>query len=52
MDIRAVCEDPHLDGEYYIGEFVISNDLIYLVTRDGSAAEFAVTRQLLAIRER
>ncbi len=34
-DKRSVRDDPDLKGEFYEGEFVISQAVIYLVTPDG-----------------
>ena len=38
-DKRAVRDDPNLKGDLYVGEFVISNDIIYLIQRDGEVVE-------------
>jgi len=34
-DIRAVRDDPDLKGEFYLGEFVISQENIYLIEPSG-----------------
>jgi len=38
-DKRAVRGDPNLKGDLYVGEFVIANDLIYLIQPDGEVLE-------------
>jgi hypothetical protein len=50
-DKRAVRDDEDLKGEYYEGEFVISNELIYLVTITGSVREIGETDELLFTSE-
>src|SRR5918911_64634 len=30
-DIRAIRDDPDLKGEFYLGEFIISQDNVYLI---------------------
>ena len=51
-DKRAVRHDPDLKGEFYLGEFVIAQETIYLIKPDGqvneivkTAAYFATDRQ-------
>lgn len=46
-DIRAVRDDPNLKGEFYIGEFVISKDIIYLVMPSGKVQEIESTQNVL-----
>jgi len=38
-DKRAVCDDPDLKGAAYVGEFVISQATIYLITPTGQVRE-------------
>jgi hypothetical protein len=38
-DKRAVGDDPDLKGESYQGEYVISQETIYLITPDGQVGE-------------
>jgi len=45
-DRRAVRDDPDLKGKLYIGEFVIANDVIYLIQTDGDVIELADRREL------
>lgn len=40
-DKRAVCDDPDLKGSVYIGEFVITQAMIYLVTPNGRVRTIA-----------
>jgi len=47
-DKRAVRNDPNLKGADYVGEFVISQATIYLVTPTGQVRELADTDDLLA----
>lgn len=47
-DKRAVRDDPDLKGEFYEGEFVISQAAIYLITPDGQVHEVGVTKTLLS----
>ncbi|HEX4949032.1 MAG TPA: DUF4329 domain-containing protein [Blastocatellia bacterium] len=46
-DKRAVRDDPHLKAENYIGEFVISKEIIYLVTPEGRVREIGDTLDFL-----
>jgi len=46
-DKRAVRDDPNLKDQEYIGEFVISNDVIYLITPVGRVREIADTPDVL-----
>jgi len=34
-DIRAVRDDPDLKGEFYLGEFVVSQENVYLIEPSG-----------------
>jgi hypothetical protein len=43
-DKRAVRDDPDLKGAAYVGEFVITQETIYLITPNGQACEVADTR--------
>jgi hypothetical protein len=38
-DKRAVRDDPDLKGAFYLGEFVISTDKIYLISPNGQTSE-------------
>ncbi len=42
-DKRAVRDDPDLKGTNYAGEFVISQDMIYLITPNGQVREVSKT---------
>ncbi len=43
-DKRAIRDDPDLKGENYIGEFVVSQMVIYLVTPTGQVREMDDTQ--------
>jgi len=45
-DKRAVRDDSDLKGDFYVGEFVISQEAIYLITPDGQVSEVADTQAL------
>jgi len=45
-DKRAVRDDPDLKGSDYVGEFVISCEMIFLITQAGRVSEVAETREL------
>lgn len=47
-DKRAVRDDPHLKGETYVGEFVIAQETIYLITPEGRVREIGDTFDFLA----
>jgi len=47
-DKRAVRDDPDLKGSDYVGEFVISYEMIFLITPAGRVREVAETRELFA----
>lgn len=51
-DKRAIRSDPDLKGEFFEGEFVISNELIYRIDRDGEVTEIARTDRLFEDEER
>ncbi|CAN5453924.1 hypothetical protein BH20ACI1_BH20ACI1_28140 [soil metagenome] len=42
-DIRAVRDDPDLKGENYMGEFVVSKDVIYLINPFGEVVGIGKT---------
>ena len=43
-DKRAVRDDPDLKGAFYVGEFVISTNKVYLVTPNGQVSEIGNRR--------
>lgn len=45
-DRRAVRDDPNLKGGFYVGEFVIANDTIYLIQPDGEVLEMGSRHKL------
>jgi hypothetical protein len=47
-DKRAVRDDPDLKDADYVGEFVISYEMIFLITPAGRVREVAETRELFA----
>lgn len=47
-DKRAVRDDPDLKGQFYEGEFVISQETIYLVSPNGQVNEVGNTRDIFA----
>lgn len=47
MDKRAVRDDSDLKGAFYEGEFVVSQDRIYLISPNGQASEVADTWEIL-----
>lgn len=47
-DMRAVRDDADLKGANYVGEFVISQETIYLVTPAGRVRELADTEGILS----
>jgi hypothetical protein len=49
-DKRAVRDDPNLKGEFYIGEFVISKNKIYLISPDGQVGEIGDKDKILDIK--
>ncbi len=46
-DKRAVRDDPDLNGAVYAGEFVISQERIYLIAPTGQVSEIGNTREIL-----
>lgn len=46
-DRLAVRDDPDLKGPAYIGEFVISRDIIYLIEPTGRVVEVGATDEIL-----
>ena len=48
-DKRAVRDDVDLKGASYVGEFVISREMLYLITPRGIVREIAETSTALAI---
>jgi hypothetical protein len=46
-DKRAVRDDPDLKGADYVGEFVISYEMIFLITPGGRVREIAEPHELL-----
>lgn len=48
-DIRAVRDDPDLSHADYEGEFVISQNLVYLIRRSGQVDVVGVTAAVLGI---
>jgi hypothetical protein len=46
-DRRAVREDSDLKGEAYVGEFVISEEKMYLVSPEGLVTVVGSTRDIL-----
>ena len=46
-DKRGVREDAELKESLYVGEFVLANDLIYLVTPGGTVRELGSRAELL-----
>lgn len=47
-DRRAVRDDPDLKGTGYIGELVISQEIVYLIAPTGEISEVAATREILS----
>ncbi len=45
-DRRAVRDDPNLKGGLYVGEFVLTNDIIYLIQPDGEVLEMGSRHEL------
>ncbi len=46
-DKRAVRDDPDLKDEFYAGEFVISQEKIYLISPNGQVSEVGYTWEIL-----
>lgn len=47
-DKRSVRHDPDLKGAFYVGEFIITNQLIYLIRPDGHVVEVGRRDKVLA----
>jgi hypothetical protein len=48
-DKRAVRDDPHLKGNDYVGEFVISQSVIYLISPAGQVREMDDTDNVFSL---
>lgn len=46
-DMWSVCDDLDLKGDWFIGEFVIADRMVYLVSPDGSFDAIGVTASIL-----
>lgn len=46
-DRRGVRDDPYLRGRWYAGEFVVSDETIYLITPGGMVRELGSRAELL-----
>lgn len=49
-DLRAVRDDTDLKGPWYSGEFVVSAEIVYLITPSGVVREAGATADVLATR--
>jgi len=47
-DRRAVRDDPDLKGVGYVGELVISQQIVYLIAPTGEISEVGATREILS----
>lgn len=47
-DKRAIRDDPDLKGAEYEGEFVVSQQIIYLITPTGQVREMGMTAEILS----
>jgi len=45
-DRRAIRDDPDLKGAFYVGEFVISMDKVYLIIPNGQVSEIGNSRDI------
>jgi hypothetical protein len=45
-DVRAVRDDPDLKGEFYLGEFVVSRENIYLIEPSGQVGVIGKTDEI------
>jgi hypothetical protein len=45
-DVRAVRDDPDLKGEFYLGEFVISQENVYLIETSGQVGTVGKTDEM------
>ncbi len=50
-DLRAVRDDPDLKGSEYVGELVISAEIIYHITPAGRVREVGATGEILLAEE-
>jgi hypothetical protein len=46
-DKRAVRDDTDLKGAFYVGEFVISSNKVYLITPNGQVSEIGNRRDII-----
>jgi hypothetical protein len=46
-DKRAIRDDPDLKGHLYVGEFVISETVVYLISPTGGVNEIGLTSDVL-----
>ena len=47
-DIRAVRDDPDLKGEFYLGEFVVSQENVYLIEPSGQTSVIGKMNEIFA----
>ena len=45
-DIRAVCDDLDLKGEFYLGEFVVTQENVYLIEPSGQVGVVGKTNEM------
>ena len=45
-DVRAVRDDPDLKGEFYLGEFVVSRENVYLIDPSGQVSAIGKTDEM------
>ena len=45
-DVRAVRDDPDLKGEFYLGEFVVTQENVYLVEPSGQVGVIGKTSEI------
>ncbi len=45
-DVRAVRDDPDLKGEFYLGEFVVSQENVYLIEPSGRVGVLGKTSEI------
>jgi hypothetical protein len=50
-DLRAVRDDPDLKGSEYVGELVISAEIIYHITPSARVREAGATGEILLAEE-
>jgi hypothetical protein len=46
-DVSAIRDDPDLKGEFYLGEFIISQDNVYLIEPSGQISVIGKTGEVL-----